>query len=117
MDIEQKKEIVSLLMGKGILIDSNTLTEINTIQNPVSFKTFLQEKSEIFDSSSKFSEILAKYSQTSSIISNNGEIQNTEELEEDVERPNVKVVFSYEGEPKKEQCRISRRYLQQDIML
>ena len=91
METEDKREIVSLLINKGVLIDKETLTELNKVEKPLHFKNFIQDtvndRQEI-----RFFEILNKYLQRNSLSG---------EIEEDDKKTSVpsgitKVIFSYE---------------------
>ncbi|MFC1741270.1 metallophosphoesterase [Nanoarchaeota archaeon] len=93
-------------MKKGILIDSTTLSHIDTIQNPVSFTSFLQEGLGSSESLNNLNEILSRYNQSaaaSRIEPEESKIQTEEKT--DKSESGVKVVFSYEGEPKKREVK------------
>jgi DNA polymerase II small subunit len=93
LEIDTKKEIVSLLLNKGVILNRNMLTQIGEIPDPDSFRSFIitQPTLEMPD----FSFILEKYNQ---------ERKNEESpssIEYPAEQGTVEILFSYNEEPKK----------------
>ncbi len=99
MELDIKKGIVAALMGKGILVDGDTLSQIEQIQNGIDFKQFILNESEKLQGSTNFSDIISKYNinRVSSVKNNKEELDS-----DDPSFPaTVKIQNSYEGEPKK----------------
>lgn len=86
MELELKKEIVSTLMSKGVLVDRAMLEELNSITKPEGFHSFLLEESFVSKNNFSFSELLQKFRLSQ---------------EKSLEIPEASIVFSYEEEPKK----------------
>ncbi|MBW2964085.1 DNA-directed DNA polymerase II small subunit [Candidatus Woesearchaeota archaeon] len=102
MEIEHKKGIVSALMSRGVLIDSDTLRKIEQITDGRAFKQFILDDTNQLQGSVSFSDILDKY-KTQSIQNINSD---TEKIPEGV----VKITFSYQGEPKKREVQDFTNY-------
>lgn len=94
METDQKKEIVTALMGKGILIDREALTLIDSIPNPALFQTFLQENA-IDPETKNFSALLEKYIT----------LGLPAKEDENKTRANTQVIFSYKDEPTKREVK------------
>jgi DNA polymerase II small subunit len=88
LDIESKREIVSLLMNKGVLVDAASLTMIDRIPDTNSFRRFLDTT----HNTTNVAELLDAYLNMAAELTA-GEHQH--------ERPAVDVIFSYKEEPKK----------------
>ena len=84
MEADRKKEIVSTLLGRGVLLNRETLSKIDIIEDPDGFHSFLTTQTTAKD----INEILETY-----------ERNRRKEAEE--KAPEANILFSYKGEPKK----------------
>jgi DNA polymerase II small subunit len=98
LETDKKREIVSLLLSKGILIDRIALDKINTIQDTNTFHSFLLDEISKDSSLNTFSQIIEKYN------NGTGDVDESSATEE-ITQPGVDVVFSYELEPKKREVK------------
>ncbi|MBN1544243.1 metallophosphoesterase [Candidatus Woesearchaeota archaeon] len=94
MELDKKREIVSTLMGRGILIDRGMFSRIDTITDQEGFYKFLLNDAEA-GQETDFTALLEKYLKT-----------RTEQPEEtkdaaDDDKANTEILFSYKAEPKK----------------
>lgn len=94
MEIDKKREIVSTLMGKGILLDRAMLGKIDTIPEQERFHRFILDDNAA-GQEADFTRLLEKYLQT-----------RTEQAEAapdttDTQNAKVEIIFSYKAEPKK----------------
>ena len=87
MEIEAKREIVSILMSKGTLVNRETLGQLDAIQNINSFKSLLLQESGAIN----LQELIKKSQET----------KKEDPLPPIGTRGNVSVTFSYKAEPKK----------------
>ncbi len=84
MEQEYRKEIVSALLAKGVLLNRDMLSKIETIEDNQGFHTFISQQNDAKD----FHTILAAYEQ-----------ERSAQAQE--KAPEVNVLFSYKLEPKK----------------
>jgi DNA polymerase II small subunit len=98
LEADKKRDIVSLLMNKGILLDRKALEQINTVSNIDDFHSFLVQNINQDQAIRSFSEIFERY-ETKPSVSADGSI-----VEKDTapsQSGAVSVTFSYQAEPKK----------------
>ncbi len=86
LELDRKREIVSLLLSKGIILDRTMLNQIATMNDIDSFHSFITQELTTADQTTKFADLLNKYDKQSA---------NPQQ------RPEVSIVFSYKEEPKK----------------
>jgi DNA polymerase II small subunit len=89
VELEQKKEIVSILLDRGVILNREMLNSIDTLQDIDNFRTFILTQP--IESNINFSTILGKYNQ---------------EKEPPIEIQSgsggtVNILFSYKEEPRK----------------
>lgn len=102
---ERKREIVSLLMNKGIILDTSMFNQINNMSDIDGFYTFLLREVSSGQSLTDFNEIIGKYNSVkSSLISKNLIDESVKKDTNDTKntlKGGVEVTFSYKEEPKK----------------
>ena len=98
LEADIKRDIVSLLMYKGILLDRKALEQINSLNNVNDFHSFLIQVTNQEKEIESFSEIFEKYKNKSSI---SPAMISTEQDTTPSKIGTVSVIFSYQEEPKK----------------
>jgi len=97
---ERKREIVSLLMNKGIILDTNMFNRINNITDIDGFYNFLIKEERSGQSLADFDEIIGKYGSGKSSLLGESAKTDTDNIRKALQG-SVEVTFSYKEEPKK----------------
>lgn len=100
MEADKRKEIVSALMSRGILLDRNMLTQIDSVTDMDSFHRFILDEAKSTTELSSVAEIIQKYRQRTIQLAA-PETSETDENQEITGTSSVNIVFSYKAEPKK----------------
>lgn len=104
MSEEKKREIVSLLMNKGIILDSDMFNRINKIQDIDRFHKFILDQQEGGDNLNDIKTIISKYeSGPSKIIRDSSEDETAGT--QNTSCGTVEITFSYKEEPKKREVK------------
>jgi DNA polymerase II small subunit len=104
LELDKRREIVSLLMSNGILLDRAMLSRIDEIKDLNSFHTFLLKEIQDSQQLTDFSEITKKYASGFNVAAEPTSMME-EMSEQTLAKPTVEIIFSYKAEPKKREVK------------